>query len=121
MKCCFLQSRLIDIDLLTHEEIEYVDQYHDRVYREVSPLLNKGGEKHLSDPSSDFTMKFCMQSPLEFLLVRVLASWEAKIAPALHYFATRQFLRSFDRGGLALAALRIPVPVPYTQSRQRCR
>jgi hypothetical protein len=34
------------MDLLTHEEIAYIDEYHERVYREVSPLLNEPGEKN---------------------------------------------------------------------------
>jgi len=42
------QARLIDVSMLNNEEIAYVDEYHARVWREVSPLLQgKGDEEAL--------------------------------------------------------------------------
>lgn len=39
------QARLIDTAMLTHEEIEYIDTYHERVWREISPLLKDDEDK----------------------------------------------------------------------------
>ena len=37
-----LQRKLIDMSMLTEEEINWVDAYHAKVWRLVSPLLQKG-------------------------------------------------------------------------------
>ena len=37
---CFYDTSLIDYSLMTQEEIEWLNAYHQRVYDEVAPLLN---------------------------------------------------------------------------------
>ncbi|MDO5035494.1 MAG: aminopeptidase P family protein [Porphyromonas sp.] len=37
---CYMDSKLVDVALLTDEELEWYNQYQTRVYDEVSPLLN---------------------------------------------------------------------------------
>ncbi|PVZ99532.1 hypothetical protein BB558_004423 [Smittium angustum] len=39
---CPIQTKLIVVSLLTHEEVEWVNNYHKRVWDTLSPLLEKG-------------------------------------------------------------------------------
>jgi Xaa-Pro aminopeptidase len=38
---CFIDKRLIDKELLSTEEVWWIDSYHQRVYRTLAPLLGK--------------------------------------------------------------------------------
>ena len=42
---CFYDTSLIEMSLMTEDEIDWLNAYHVRVYKEVSPLLNEE-EKH---------------------------------------------------------------------------
>ena len=37
-----IQKNLIDINLMTKEELDWLDDYHEEVFRKVSPLLVEG-------------------------------------------------------------------------------
>ena len=37
---CYYDTRLIDLNMLTRDEIDWLNTYHERVYRLVSPLLD---------------------------------------------------------------------------------
>ena len=37
---CFYDTNLIEMSLMTDEEIRWINAYHERVYRETAPLLN---------------------------------------------------------------------------------
>lgn len=38
---CYYDTRLLDRSMLTADEIAWINAYHERVYREVSPMLDK--------------------------------------------------------------------------------
>ena len=37
-----IQKNLIDVSLMTKEELDWLDSYHEEVFAKVSPLLEKG-------------------------------------------------------------------------------
>ena len=45
---CFYDTSLIERSLMTKDEIEWLNAYHARVYKEVSPLLNADEQKYLA-------------------------------------------------------------------------
>ncbi len=45
---CFYDTSLIEMDLMTDEEIDYINAYHVRVYKEVSPLLSDEEKSYLA-------------------------------------------------------------------------
>ena len=45
---CFYDTSLIEMDLMTDEEIDWLNAYHVRVYKEVSPLLNDEEKSYLA-------------------------------------------------------------------------
>lgn len=45
---CFYDTRLIDIQMLTKEEIAWLNAYHQHVYDTISPLLNQDEQKYLA-------------------------------------------------------------------------
>ena len=45
---CFYDTQLIDRSLMTKDEIAWLNAYHARVYKEVSPLLNAEEKKYLA-------------------------------------------------------------------------
>ena len=45
---CFYDTQLIEMSLMTKDEIEWLNAYHARVYKEVSPLLNADEAKYLA-------------------------------------------------------------------------
>lgn len=46
---CFYDTRLIEMSMMTPDEIEWINTYHERVYREVSPRLNDEEKAFLAD------------------------------------------------------------------------
>lgn len=46
---CFYDTRLIERSMMTADEIDWLNAYHARVYREVSPLLNDEEKAFLAD------------------------------------------------------------------------
>ncbi len=46
---CHIETKAIDKSLLTDEEIEWLNNYHQRVYDEVSPLLDDEMKKYLAE------------------------------------------------------------------------
>lgn len=45
---CFYDTSLIEMSLMTEEEIDWLNAYHVRVYKEVSPLLNEEERAYLA-------------------------------------------------------------------------
>ena len=45
---CFYDTSLIEMSIMTREEIEWLNAYHEKVYKEVSPLLNAEEKKYLA-------------------------------------------------------------------------
>ena len=45
---CFYDTSLIEMSLMTEEEIDWLNAYHVRVYKEVAPLLNADEAKYLA-------------------------------------------------------------------------
>lgn len=45
---CFYDTALIEMSLMTEDEIDWLNAYHVRVYKEVSPLLNDEERKYLA-------------------------------------------------------------------------
>ena len=45
---CFYDTSLIEMSLMTEDEIDWINAYHVRVYKEVSPLLNEEEKKYLA-------------------------------------------------------------------------
>ena len=45
---CFYDTSLIEMSLMTKEEIAWINAYHQRVYDEVSPLLNEKEREYLA-------------------------------------------------------------------------
>lgn len=45
---CFYDTALIEMSLMTEDEIDWLNAYHVRVYKEVSPLLNDEEKKYLA-------------------------------------------------------------------------
>ena len=45
---CFYDTSLIEMSLMTKEEIDWINAYHQRVYDEVSPLLNDEERAYLA-------------------------------------------------------------------------
>jgi len=45
---CFYDTSLIEMSLMTEDEIDWLNAYHVRVYKEVSPLLNDDERKYLA-------------------------------------------------------------------------
>ena len=45
---CFYDTSLIEMSLMTDEEIDWLNAYHVRVYKEVSPLLNDDEKSYLA-------------------------------------------------------------------------
>ena len=45
---CFYDTSLIEMSLMTEDEIHWINAYHVRVYKEVSPLLNDEEKKYLA-------------------------------------------------------------------------
>ncbi len=45
---CFYDTSLIELSLMTEDEIDWLNAYHVRVYKEVSPLLNAEERKFLA-------------------------------------------------------------------------
>ena len=45
---CFYDTSLIEMNLMTEDEIDWLNAYHVRVYKEVSPLLNEEERKFLA-------------------------------------------------------------------------
>ena len=45
---CFYDTSLIEMSLMTEDEIDWINAYHVRVYKEVSPLLNEEERKYLA-------------------------------------------------------------------------
>lgn len=45
---CFYDTALIEMSLMTEDEIDWLNAYHVRVYKEVSPLLNNEERKYLA-------------------------------------------------------------------------
>jgi len=42
---CYIDTQLIEIELLLPDEKEWLNEYHKRVFREISPFLNKNEKK----------------------------------------------------------------------------
>ena len=45
---CFYDTSLIEMSLMTEDEIDWINAYHVRVYKEVSPLLNDEERSYLA-------------------------------------------------------------------------
>ncbi len=45
---CFYDTNLIEMSMMTEDEIDWLNAYHVRVYKEVSPLLNEEERKYLA-------------------------------------------------------------------------
>ena len=45
---CFYDTSLIEMSLMTEDEIDWLNAYHVRVYKEVSPLLNEEEKQYLA-------------------------------------------------------------------------
>jgi len=45
---CFYDTQLIEMSLMTEDEIDWLNAYHVRVYKEVSPLLNDDEKSYLA-------------------------------------------------------------------------
>ena len=45
---CFYDTSLIEMNLMTEDEIDWLNAYHVRVYKEVSPLLNEEEKQYLA-------------------------------------------------------------------------
>jgi len=45
---CFYDTSLIEMSLMTEDEIDWINAYHVRIYKEVSPLLNEDERKYLA-------------------------------------------------------------------------
>ena len=45
---CFYDTSLIEMSLMTEDEIDWLNAYHVRVYKEVSPLLNEEERQYLA-------------------------------------------------------------------------
>ena len=45
---CFYDTQLIEMSLMTEDEIDWINAYHVRVYKEVSPLLNDDEKSYLA-------------------------------------------------------------------------
>lgn len=48
-----IQKNLINLDLMTESELDWLDAYHDEVFRKVSPLLEEGS------PAMNWLVKSC--------------------------------------------------------------
>ncbi len=45
---CFYDTNLIEMSMMTEDEIDWLNAYHVRVYKEVAPLLNEEERKYLA-------------------------------------------------------------------------
>lgn len=45
---CFYDTSLIEMNLMTEDEIDWLNAYHVRVYKEISPLLNNEEKSYLA-------------------------------------------------------------------------
>ena len=45
---CFYDTSLIELSLMTEDEIDWLNAYHVRVYKEISPLLNNEEKSYLA-------------------------------------------------------------------------
>jgi len=45
---CFYDTNLIEMSLMTEDEIDWLNAYHVRVYKEIAPLLNADEAKYLA-------------------------------------------------------------------------
>jgi Xaa-Pro aminopeptidase len=45
---CFYDTSLIEMSIMTEDEIDWINAYHVRVYKEVSPLLNEAERAYLA-------------------------------------------------------------------------
>lgn len=45
---CFYDTNLIEMSLMTEDEIDWLNAYHVRVYKEVAPLLNEEEKQYLA-------------------------------------------------------------------------
>ena len=45
---CFYDTNLIEMSIMTEEEIDWLNAYHVRVYKEIAPLLNADEAKYLA-------------------------------------------------------------------------
>ena len=45
---CFYDTSLIELSLMTEDEIDWINAYHVRVYKEISPLLNSEEKSYLA-------------------------------------------------------------------------
>ena len=45
---CFYDTNLIEMSMMTEDEIDWLNAYHVRVYKEVSPLLNEEEREYLA-------------------------------------------------------------------------
>ena len=45
---CFYDTSLIELSLMTEDEIDWINAYHVRVYKEIAPLLNADEAKYLA-------------------------------------------------------------------------
>ena len=45
---CFYDTSLIEMSLMTEDEIDWINAYHVRVYKEISPLLNNEEKSYLA-------------------------------------------------------------------------
>ena len=45
---CFYDTNLIEMSLMTEDEIDWLNAYHVRVYKETAPLLNAEEQQFLA-------------------------------------------------------------------------
>ena len=53
---CFYDTSLIEMSLMTREEIEWINAYHARVYKETAPLLNADEAEFLARKCAPLTL-----------------------------------------------------------------
>ncbi len=46
---CFYDKRLMDMSMLTAEEVAWINAYHDKVYKETAPRMNENERAYLAD------------------------------------------------------------------------
>ena len=54
---CFYDTRLIEMSLMTAEEIAWMNAYHERVYQETAPLLSKEEAEYLRSKCAPIEIK----------------------------------------------------------------
>ena len=52
---CPIDKSPIDVDMLTNEELDYLNSYHEKVYQELSPCLDKETAEWLHDACAPLT------------------------------------------------------------------